>query len=298
MNHAARFEHRLSQLADQHGELADLLKGLLLGGKYLRPVLCLRVAEALHGDAERAMRSALALELIHCGALLHDDVYDRDTVRRGVPSLWSRLGDRTAMVVGDLMLGRAFEIMPLTGLSCLARCIGELSRASLTEVFRRGVPSVEESLAVLVGKTASLFRTAAELGGLSADAPPPVLERLSIYGQQMGIAFQIADDLADIETSRAQGRFVGDLAERRPTWPLLAVPVTDLARYVAGEALDESAFLTRLDPSVAAAQASIDRYLAAAQAAVDPLALGLTASFPPGPGPTRTPQAAPARSTG
>lgn len=275
---AARVEDRLRDLArhESHEAIQSVMRRVLPGGKHLRPVLCLLVAEALDGDADLAMDSALALELIHCGALLHDDVYDRDELRRGAPTLWKQMGDRAAMLLGDLMLGTAFQLVHEAGVATLGRCIAELSRASFREMFRTRTNTAQGCMETIVGKTASLFRTACHLGALTGAVPAAGVKALAGYGEAVGVAFQIADDLCDIRKSLACERFLGDLEARAPSYSLLrAMPSgPSVERYLACEPMDEAAFLRQLQETGCqeTAHADIARHQAQALACIQDVA--------------------------
>ena len=188
---------------------------LLSPGKRLRPILCLLGAEALGGSTFGAMANAAAVEMIHSYSLIHDDLpaMDDDDLRRGRPTCHIQFDEATAILAGDALQALAFETIltdnadPLIAArSCLA-----LAKAAGPEGMVGGQcddlraekmgGSVEMLHAIHARKTGAMIQASVVLGGLAANGTPEELEKLSIYGDCIGIAFQIVDDLLDVESS-------------------------------------------------------------------------------------------------
>jgi len=220
-------EHLESLLASEPADLAPLIRRGISGGKQLRPVLCRLVSDTLEGDADQAFECGAALELIHCGALIHDDWIDGDAFRRDAPALWQALGPRTAVLVADLMIATGSlhgAISEATSRS-LARCIRHLSEGAIADFTDHAGFTEAVYLRRIRHKTAALFGTAAELGALVSPRAElaPVFYR---FGETMGIIYQLVDDYVDLLNSIKGNSPVGDLAMGIPT-----LPVTRLGRH-------------------------------------------------------------------
>ncbi|HVF74374.1 MAG TPA: polyprenyl synthetase family protein [Acidimicrobiales bacterium] len=200
------------------------------GGKRLRPVLALAAAVAAGGSiTDEVITGAVALELVHAGSLVHDDIMDEAASRRGVPTINAVEGIRDAILVGDFLLARAGELSASIGqevAGALARAIAELCDGQSRETgsafdVSRTVADYEASIA---GKTAALMRASCEIGALSAgrvEAAPG----LARFGTAFGMAFQIVDDVLDVaSTAEAMGKPVGnDVKEGVYSLPVLLV---------------------------------------------------------------------------
>ena len=198
------------------------------GGKRLRPMLVLAAARVLGYDGPFHVHLATVVEFIHTATLLHDDVVDDSKQRRGRPTanlLWDNM---SSVLVGDYLFARSFQLMVETG---SIRVLGILADASATisegEVLQlvaaRDLGTTEETyLKVIRGKTAALFAAACEAGAVVAGASPEEEAALREYGDALGIAFQIVDDLLDSEGTEAIGKNRGDdLREGKPTLPVI-----------------------------------------------------------------------------
>jgi geranylgeranyl pyrophosphate synthase len=192
---------------------------LQAGGKLLRPLLTFLSSPA---DRPVPVSAGVAVELIHLASLVHDDMLDEATVRRGIPSTWSAFGDRVALATGDCLFALAFTELARDGdpkaLSALAEAALALARGEALQREQRFNPdtTIEESLRLCALKTGALFSAACRLGAGTASP-------LSKYGLALGIAFQIVDDVLDCagesnETGKEPG---SDLREGIPTLPLL-----------------------------------------------------------------------------
>ncbi len=184
---------------------------VLGGGKRLRPILCLAAAEAAGGRAEEALAAATAVELLHTYTLVHDDLpcMDDDALRRGQPTVHVRYGEALGVLVGDALQALAFETL-LRGMARrparAARAARELAAAAgaagivggQVEDVATGAAGDEATVAfVHQHKTADLFRAAVRIGAVAGGATAPQTRRLGDYGNRLGLAFQIVDDLLD-----------------------------------------------------------------------------------------------------
>jgi len=208
-------------------ELASHL--IVAGGKRLRPVLAVAGAQVLGADASyEAVRGGVACELVHLGSLYHDDVMDEADTRRGVETVNAKWGNLQAIVAGDFLLSRASEIAASLGTEVaglLARTIGWLCEGQIEELRHTYDISRTESsyLASIHGKTASLYGTAARIGGIVAGHDRPMIDALTEYGNGYGMVFQIVDDILDIvATDQELGKPAGhDIVEGVYTLPVL-----------------------------------------------------------------------------
>jgi geranylgeranyl diphosphate synthase type II len=230
---------------------------LFAGGKRIRPILTLAAAEVAGGAARTALPFACAVEMIHTYSLVHDDLpaMDDDDVRRGRPTSHKRFGEGLAILVGDGLLTDAFGVMARARGVAPARAlaaIGEVARAAgeagmvggqaldLEATGKRATLSRVQ--AIHRRKTGALLAAAVRVGALVAGASPALLRRLTTYGEQMGLAFQIADDVLDAsDGAAADGRTDRELG--KATYP--AVLGVDRARAEARRARD--AALAALD---------------------------------------------------
>ncbi|MEI7850751.1 MAG: polyprenyl synthetase family protein [Kiritimatiellales bacterium] len=202
------------------------------GGKRLRPILCIASCEACGGTAEQAIPTACALELLHTYTLIHDDLpaMDDDTLRRGRPTCHIAFDEATAILAGDALLTLAFEV--LAGVPDIGSSLAlELSRAAgsrgviggqMEDIDAEGeTPDANLVEYIHRNKTAALIRAACVMGGICAGADVQTLEKLAQYGENAGLAFQLADDLLD-ESSTVEklGKDIGsDKARGKVTWP-------------------------------------------------------------------------------
>lgn len=204
---------------------------LFAGGKRLRPLLCLAACEACGGTAKQALPAACALEMLHTYTLIHDDLpaMDDDTLRRGRPTCHIAFDEATAILAGDALLTLAFET--LAGLPRGGSLALELARAAGSRGIIGGqaedmeaegqAPDAGRVEYIHRNKTAALIRAACVMGGLCAGAEPETLEKLAVYGENTGLAFQIIDDLLDESaTAEELGKDIGsDKANGKMTWP-------------------------------------------------------------------------------
>jgi geranylgeranyl diphosphate synthase type II len=228
---------------------------LFAGGKRVRPVLCIEAARAVSGgEPDRIMDVACSLEMIHTYSLIHDDLpaLDNDDLRRGRPTSHKVFGEAMAILAGDALLTHAFVVLGAIG---DARLVHELATASGTvggmiagQVHdiegERQPPTAELLDRIHRAKTGALLRASVRMGAIHAGADGAQLDALSRYGEHIGLAFQIVDDLLDVlQTSEQLGKTAGkDVAQNKITFP--AVYGIDASRDMAeGERLAAHACL-------------------------------------------------------
>ena len=199
------------------------------GGKRLRPLLALLCAAALGHSNEAQIRFAAVVEFIHTATLLHDDVVDVSALRRGRPTANHRFGNAPSVLVGDFLYTRAFQLMVSLDnfelLKMMADTTNTIAAGEVLQLIQAGDPatSEEQYFDVIDRKTAILFAAACEGAGLLAGADTPLRDKLHRYGRNVGVAFQLVDDLLDYTSDpQVTGKNVGDdLAEGKPTLPLI-----------------------------------------------------------------------------
>ena len=206
------------------------------GGKRLRPVLCLAAAEACGGKTSGALPAACAVECIHTYSLIHDDLpcMDDDDFRRGRPTTHKVFGEAVAVLAGDALATIAFEILGRTNETArhgageffreLSKAAGSLflvggQVADIEAEKREATPA--ELLFIHRGKTAAMISVSLRLGAMSANATPAQVKALGKFGENLGLAFQIIDDILDItQTSKQLGKSAGkDAAAGKATYP-------------------------------------------------------------------------------
>ncbi len=199
-------------------------------GKMLRPALVLIGARFGRGGMEsRILPLAAAIELLHVSTLVHDDVLDEAELRRGIPTLHTRFGAKEAVLAGDWLFARAFllaaESASPANAKALARLVSAICAAEIKQDMDKWSYSASRRgyFRKIAGKTAALFSLALHVGAAEAKAPAPVAERLRRAGYNLGMAFQILDDILDFESSAGVMRKpVGrDIAEGLCTLPLI-----------------------------------------------------------------------------
>nr|WP_307789079.1 polyprenyl synthetase family protein [Glycomyces salinus] len=260
------------------------------GGKRFRPMLTLACSHL--GDPGRPgiLESAVALELTHLATLYHDDVMDEAAVRRGAASANARWDNSVAILTGDYLFSQAAQIMAELGPEAVraqALTFARLVRGQINETMPRpeGIDAVEWHLEILSEKTGSLIATCAKFGAWFAGAEAATIAVAEEFGEVIGVAFQLSDDIIDIASDQS-GKTPGtDLLEGVPTLPVLyALAGTDPAEaalrdLVAGpvpeDRLDEALRLLRASSALDEARATLDQYRKRAR--------NLAASLPEGP---------------
>jgi geranylgeranyl diphosphate synthase type II len=225
------------------GPAADIVSAmgysLFAGGKRLRPILCIAGAEAAGGEAKDVLPVACAIELIHTYSLIHDDlpVMDDDDMRRGKPTNHKVFGEAVALLAGDGLLTKAFHVMTSSDFvnrvrpNALLAVIGLIAQAAgyegmvggqVVDIQSEG-KEVDPSIVQFIHtrKTAALISASVVSGAILADAAEDQVKALTSYGQNIGLAFQVSDDILDIEgDSRELGKNVGsDTRQEKITYP-------------------------------------------------------------------------------
>ena len=260
------------------------------GGKRLRPALLLLACGALGYRGEARFIAAAVIEFIHTATLLHDDVVDESELRRGAPTANAAFGNAAAVLVGDFLYSRSFQMMveldDMRVMQVLADATNVIAAGEVMQLMGSHDPQVDEAryLEVIRRKTAKLFEAAARIGAVLARSAPEMEERLARYGAHVGTAFQLIDDVLDYSGDEAAiGKQLGDdLAEGKPTLPLIhalrggnaAEQAVVRQAIVAGGRADFSAVLAaiRRCGSLEYARNAATREAAAAAAALEPLA--------------------------
>ena len=206
------------------------------GGKRLRPALVLVTSRAGEPGRPETDLAAAAVELLHLASLYHDDVIDETKLRRGAPSVHSKWGNEVAILAGDFLFASGSLLGARAGAEApaiLARALADVCEGQIAETERVGDPSRSASQYVetIRRKTAALFRAACELGALTSGADELVRERVVDYGENLGLAFQVVDDLLDfVGDPRVTGKTPGtDLREGVFTLPVLIANQRDPA---------------------------------------------------------------------
>ena len=262
------------------------------GGKRIRPALVLLAAQLGNGINQQVIDSAVVVELTHLATLYHDDVMDEAPTRRGVATAHKIWGNSVAILTGDLLFARASQVVSRLGERALVLQADTFERLCLGQLHETVGPQANDNpldhyIQVLADKTGSLIAAAAEMGVMFSGAPQEYREPLRVYGENIGVAFQLMDDVIDINSDGAvSGKTPGtDLLAGVPTLPvlLLRAAANDATNPDAGSA----ALLDRIDsglteqtlPSVvaelrdSAALAQTHEHARAwAQAAIDALA--------------------------
>ena len=222
-------ESRIQEATSQADSVIDSMSNHLAkaGGKRLRPVLLLLTSNLGSGSNSEVMDAAVVMEITHLATLYHDDVMDQASTRRGVDAAHMVWGNNTAILTGDLLFARAANIVSHLGTEALqlqAQVFEQLVLGQLHETIGPGdTDPLQHYLDVVRDKTGSLISLSARLGALLAGADPSLQEPLRLYGERVGIAFQLADDLIDIRaTKKESGKVAGtDILAGVPTLPAL-----------------------------------------------------------------------------
>lgn len=291
----AAVEKRLHEAVQQADPLADDASRHLVsaGGKRVRPMLTLLASHLGDPSRREVVEAAVVVELTHLATLYHDDVMDSAPMRRGAPAAHEVWGNTVAILVGDLLFARASTIVSHLGPEAVRiqaetferLCLGQLHE---TVGPRPGEDPVAHYVQVLADKTGSLIATSARFGAMFAGCGPDVLDVLIRYGEHVGVAFQLADDVIDLTSDGAtSGKTPGtDLREGVPTLPTLLVrrqaaaerdPASvELVRLLDGDLSDDAVLaetVTRLrdHPATERARAEAVRWARQAVAALEPL---------------------------
>jgi octaprenyl-diphosphate synthase len=199
------------------------------GGKRLRPLILLLCARCCEYKGSEHILLAAVIEFIHTATLLHDDVVDASATRRGQPTANHVWGNEASVLVGDFLYSRSFEMMVETRnmevMDILASTTNAIAEGEVLQLLNAHSPDTSEQqyMDTIHRKTAKLFESAAQLGGVIAGAGPETTSAMATYGIHLGTAFQLVDDILDYSAdSESIGKDIGDdLAEGKPTLPLI-----------------------------------------------------------------------------
>lgn len=270
------------------------------GGKRFRPMLALLAAELGTGINDDVITAATGVELTHLASLYHDDVMDEADLRRGVVSANARYGNSNAILVGDLLFGKASELISGLGAEAVriqAQTFVRLCAGQIRDdrPAPEGADPIDYYLGVLADKTGALIATAARYGAVFGGCPPETVDIMRRYGERLGTAFQLADDLLDISSEAGDsGKEPGaDLREGVATLPVLLVlqssdPGDDRLKELVGAGGDlrvralhtEALALLRENPVMHEARRRTQAVAREAQDLLAPLALGLQPDSP------------------
>ena len=249
-------DRRLPPASERPAVLHEAMRySVFAGGKRLRPILCLAAAGAASGSAESALLPAAALELLHTYTLIHDDLpaMDNDALRRGKPTCHVAFGEANAILAGDALLTLAFEWMALCAPPSpyqpnqyaleLAEAAGSrgVIAGQVEDLAAEGRPASAGHVEFIhLHKTAALFRAAARIGAMAGGAGEKAFDALTVYGCDLGLAFQIVDDILNAtSTAEALGKTAGSDRERsKATW--VAVHGLEAARRRAEELSEQA----------------------------------------------------------
>jgi len=287
------FEERLVESAVANSPfVTEMARHIIAaGGKRFRPLLVF-LSSRFGGevDEDDLLRAAMVMELTHVASLYHDDVMDAADLRRGAPSANRLWGNSVAILVGDFLFARASTTVAELGVEYVhlqAETFSRLVQGQIAET--KGAGDGEDPLAhyiqVIADKTGSLIAASARFGGMVSGAPEPTLDALSAFGEEVGLVFQLSDDLIDI-TSTTTGKTPGtDLREGVPTLPVLMLRAENdpadaelLARIdsdlSSDEALAEVLAALREHPVMGRAKAEVERRAQIAREHLAPLPEG------------------------
>nr|WP_241732306.1 polyprenyl synthetase family protein [Galbitalea soli] len=234
-------------------DLADVTSRYLLeaGGKRVRPVLTLLTAQLGGGNNAEVIAAAEAIEIIHLASLYHDDVMDEAQMRRGVASAQTVWGNSVAILTGDLLFARASKLVASLGVEAITLQADTFERLCLGQLHETIGPRPDEDpidhyLQVLADKTGSLIASAAKMGVMLSGAPAEYREPVVAFGEKIGVAFQLIDDIIDLSPKPEQtGKVAGtDLRAGVATLPLLYL------RRLATTDAAAAALLARIDRDV------------------------------------------------
>ena len=289
-------ESRLREAVASTDALADSASRHLVeaGGKRARPMLTLLAASLGHHPTDpRVVEAAVVVELTHLASLYHDDVMDSAPTRRGAPAAHQVWGNNVAILTGDLLFARASNLVADLGPEAVRIQAATFERLCLGQLHETVGPRPDEDpvahyLRVLSDKTASLIATAGRFGALFAGADAATVDVLVRYGEDVGVAFQLADDVLDLTSEVAEsGKRPGtDLREGVPTLPVLlvrqaaaagdaaarqVVDVLDSGRLEDDDVLAEAVALLRAHPATAATREAARQWAQRAREALAPL---------------------------
>ncbi len=235
------------------------------GGKRLRPLLVVLAARACGQRGDAHVEAAAFIEFIHTATLLHDDVVDGSSLRRGRHTANEVFGNQASVLVGDFVYSRAFQMMAVLAcqpvMEIMAQATNIIAEGEVLQLMNAHDPDTTEEryLEVIYRKTAKLFEAGAEVAAVLAQAAPAVRRALAAYGRHLGTAYQLVDDVLDYRSNpQERGKNLGDdLAEGKPTLPLIhALRSGSAEQRAAIRRAIEQGGLEQLEPVVAAIEAT------------------------------------------
>ena len=283
---AVEAKMRAAALENQHPALTSALDHLLVsGGKRVRPATALLTARLFDAEPARAVSLAAAIEMLHTATLVHDDLIDGSLLRRGLPTLNAQWTPGATVLTGDFLFARAAELAAQTDsvrvMGVFSHTLMVIVNGEINQMFiGRGEASREGYLNRIYAKTASLFAVAAEAGAILGDADESTVAAMRRYGREMGMAFQIVDDILDFSGDQTRmGKPVGsDLRQGLFTLPVLRymdhhpddANVAALLNGHAGESerVAQVVAAVRASPAIDEALDEARAYVARAQAAL------------------------------
>lgn len=199
------------------------------GGKRIRPLIAVLVANALNYQGDRHITCATFIEFIHTATLLHDDVVDESTLRRGKDTANAIFGNAASVLVGDFIYTRAFQLMARLGslpvMQVMSDAVNVIAAGEVLQLMNCNDPDTTEQsyMQVIYSKTARLFEVAAECSALLSEATEQQVQAMKLYGRYLGTAFQLIDDVLDYcaDVNKLGKNLGDDLEEGKPTLPLL-----------------------------------------------------------------------------
>ena len=209
--------------------IKDLSKHILAsGGKRIRPIVTLLSSSICNYSGKNHLFLAACVEFIHTATLLHDDVIDESKVRRGVATANDVFGNKTSVLVGDFLFSRAFELMVQNGskqiLEILSKASSTIAQGEVLQLttINDSNTSKELYMKIIKNKTASLFSAASEIGAILSEEEYTIQKSLKVYGEKLGIAFQLVDDALDYVGTSALDKNIGDdFREGKMTLPVI-----------------------------------------------------------------------------
>jgi geranylgeranyl pyrophosphate synthase len=280
----AAVERALAETAQpDHPLLGPMLSMVLPGsGKRLRPALAMLTGRLGQYDAERLLDMAVGVELLHAASLVHDDVVDESDLRRGAQTLFTRVGNALAVLVGDYLFAQSATRCVATGdvrvIGLFAQTLASMCQGQIEEASRGNAPEQtltrEQYYQTIWGKTASLFVLACEGSAILAGLPEPGIAAMRRYGDRLGLAFQVVDDVLDFIGNEAElGKPVGsDVRQGTITLPVICLrEILPPDEFRAAFAEDDRSVvieLVRSSGAVERTQTEADRLLAEAREAL------------------------------
>jgi len=209
--------------------IREVSQHIIQGGKRIRPLLALLISHLLGDTTPQQIRLASVIEFIHTATLLHDDVVDNSTMRRGMATANNIWGNEASVLVGDFLYSRAFQLLVDMNdhalMLILSKTINVMAEGEVLQLMSRHDPSIDEAIyfRIINAKTAVLFQATCEMASTLAKTDPNLIQQAADFGKHLGLAFQLVDDALDYQGDATElGKNIGDdLAEGKVTLPLI-----------------------------------------------------------------------------